>query len=171
VFATNTGAEAIPEEPVEAVAVLLAPGNVPLGPVAGAVNVTVTPATAFPSESVTMACRESRNGLVTGALCGDPAAVPIRAATPTVFVRAKSAVAIPRGSEAVTVYEPATTLAVKTPEVAMPLLSVLADDPPVANVPLGPDTGAVQVTRTPLAEFPAASLTRAPNRTGNAVPT
>jgi hypothetical protein len=46
---------ATPEELV--VAVLAAPANVPLGPLPGAVKVTVTPLTGFPPESLTVATR------------------------------------------------------------------------------------------------------------------
>jgi hypothetical protein len=60
--------------------------------------------------------------------------------------------------------------AVKIPEVAMPLLSVVALDESAANVPLGPDAGAVQVTVVPLIRFPEASLTLARNLVANGVP-
>jgi hypothetical protein len=142
-------------------AVRLLPGNVPDGPVAGAVKVTETPPTAFPDESVTLASIGTAKGLATWVLCGDPAAVPTRAATPYVLVRRKGADATPNGREAVTVYDPARMFAVNTPEVALPVLSVVAAEPPAANVPLAPDVGADQVMSTPFAGLPAASLARA----------
>jgi hypothetical protein len=61
-LAKNVGAVAMPDAAVAAVVILFPPENVPLGPFAGAVNVTVTPPTAFPEESVTSAPRGSRNG-------------------------------------------------------------------------------------------------------------
>ena len=59
-----------------AVAVAVAP-NVALAPVAGAVNVTVAPATAFPNESCTNARSTPPYAVFTGALCPLPAAAVI----------------------------------------------------------------------------------------------
>ena len=67
-------------------------------------------------------------------------------------------------------YEPAIVFAVKIPDLAIPLLSVVVADPFAANVPLAPETGADQETATPCTGFPAASLVLAPNGVGYAVP-
>jgi hypothetical protein len=55
------------------VAVVAPPANVPLGPLAGAVNVTVTPLTGLLKESFTVACSCIANAALTFALCGEPA--------------------------------------------------------------------------------------------------
>ena len=169
-LATKAGAVAMPAGLVTTVAVRLLPGNVPPGPDNGAVKVTVTPPAAFPDESVTIAARGTGYCLVTCALWGDPPAVAIWAATPTVLVRENVAAAAPAGREATTVYEPATVFAVNMPEVATPLLSVVAVDPFTVKIPLAPDSGADHVTGTPFTGLPAASRTRVPNFVGNAVP-
>jgi hypothetical protein len=86
-LATNDGADAMPEGFVATTRVLPPLENVPLGPVEGAVNVTETPLTAFPDESDTIACRGDGYCLDIDVLCGEPAAVAMRAAVPTVIVR------------------------------------------------------------------------------------
>ena len=86
----NTGAEATPLALVVAVAVrppFVPPVNVPLAPLEGAVNVTVTPLTRFPPLSFTVACRLLVKDLVIAALCGVPAVAAIDAAGPVRFVR------------------------------------------------------------------------------------
>jgi hypothetical protein len=62
---------AIPDVFVIAVAVLLLP-NIALAPVAGAVNVTVTPESGFDAPSVTFACSALANDVFTVVLCGVP---------------------------------------------------------------------------------------------------
>jgi hypothetical protein len=70
-FAVNLGAVATPLAPVIPVAVrppLVPPVNVPLAPVDGALNVTVTPLIGFPPLSVTVAARFVANAAVTAAV-------------------------------------------------------------------------------------------------------
>jgi hypothetical protein len=78
----------MPAALVATLAVRLPPENVPAGPVDGAVNVTDTPLTAFPDESVAIASIETAYCFVTGAVCGDPATATMRVAAHAVFVRA-----------------------------------------------------------------------------------
>ena len=65
-FAVNRAEVATPEALV--VAVLTPPANVPLAPLAGAVNVTVTPDAGKPPAPVTVATRAAANCVVTVAL-------------------------------------------------------------------------------------------------------
>jgi hypothetical protein len=65
--------------------------NVPLAPVAGAMNVTAAPGNGFESLSRTIAVRGSANILPTAAVCGVPPVAVIVAAVRTVFVRPKLA--------------------------------------------------------------------------------
>jgi hypothetical protein len=73
--------------PVGTPAVVDPPGNVPLAPLAGAVNVTVTPLTGFPALSVTVACSAAANAVPSAALCEFPADAVMLAAAPAVFVK------------------------------------------------------------------------------------
>jgi hypothetical protein len=82
----KAGAVAIPLEFVIAVAVA-EPLKVPLAPLPGAVNVTVTPLTAFPPESFTVACRAVAKAVPSVAFCGVPALAVMLAAAPVVLVR------------------------------------------------------------------------------------
>ena len=75
-LAVNTGAVAMPEALVTAVTVVRFPGNVPLAPDDGAVNVTVAPCTG-PFISVTVALNAVPNGALTSAICGVPAVAEI----------------------------------------------------------------------------------------------
>lgn len=59
----------------------------------------------------------------------------------------------------------------KAPAVARPVLSVVAVDPPIANVPPAPDAGGVNVTWRFLIGFPATSRTVAASFVAKAVPT
>ena len=54
-FAVNKGEVAMPAALVTAVTVLWPPAKIPLGPLAGALKVTVTPLTGFMLESLTVA--------------------------------------------------------------------------------------------------------------------
>ena len=67
-FAVNTGDVATPELLVCTAAVADPPANVPLAPLAGAVNVTVAPDTGFPPASVTVATSGFANAALMGAL-------------------------------------------------------------------------------------------------------
>ena len=89
VFAVKTAAVATPEAFV--VAVFTPPANAPLAPLAGAVNVTVTPLTPLPKESLTVACSCVANAVLTVALCGVPAVGVMVEAAPARFVREKFA--------------------------------------------------------------------------------
>ena len=76
----NAGAAAIPLELVWTLAVA-DPPNVPLAPLEGGVNVTVTPLTGPPLEFVIVACRSVPNAMLTTVLCGVPP-VAVRVVTP-----------------------------------------------------------------------------------------
>lgn len=67
----NAGAVATPLPFVVAIAGL-PPANVPLAPLPGGVNVTVTPATGVP-DSATVACKFVGKTVLTVVLCGVPA--------------------------------------------------------------------------------------------------
>src|SRR6202035_4329188 len=88
-----TGEVATPFEFVVAVAVLEeVPLNVPLAPVAGAVNVTVRPGTGLEALSSTVALRGNANAVLTVAVCGvPPVAVMVACDEEDVLVRLKEA--------------------------------------------------------------------------------
>jgi hypothetical protein len=129
--------------------------------------------------SVTIACKVA-NRLLTGTLCGVPAAAttPLGGPTgprirrlvgvdgvpllPPRFVRLKVADEAIPATLAVTTKLPPTPFAVRVGAPARPLLSVtaLAVVEPL-NVALGPVTGTVNVTVTPGTPFVDASMTRA----------
>ena len=67
------------------------PAKLPLAPVLGALNVTVTPATGFPPASFTVATNGAANAVLIVALCGVPLVAVILAAVPVVFVSEKFA--------------------------------------------------------------------------------
>jgi hypothetical protein len=67
--------------------VLAEPLKLPLAPLPGAVNVTVTPETGFPLVSFTWAFNATAKTLLTVALCGVPAVAVMLAAGPAVFVK------------------------------------------------------------------------------------
>jgi len=73
------------------VAIVVPFAKVPLAPVAGAVNVTVTPLTGFEPLSSTVATRSAANAVSIAVLCGVPLVAVIDAGAPTVFVRLKLA--------------------------------------------------------------------------------
>lgn len=100
-MAVRTGAVATPKAFV--VAVLTPPAKVPLAPLAGAVNVTVTPLTGLLKESLTVACSWVANAVLIVALCGVPAVAETVAAAPAKFVSAKFAGEATPVTEAVTV--------------------------------------------------------------------
>jgi hypothetical protein len=152
------------------VAVLTLPANVPLGPLAGAVNVTTVPApTGLPFESLTVTTRGAK-AVPTAMLCGVPLVAVTEAAAPTVLVSRKLAGVATPETVAATVYcGPAVVLAVKIAEVAMPEALVIAVLRFPAKVPLGPLAGAVKVTVAPLTGLPPTSLTRT-TKGANGVP-
>lgn len=88
-FAVKTAAMATPEALV--VAVLTPPAKVPLAPLPGAANVTVTPLTGLPPESFTVACNCVGKAELMLALCGVPNVATILAGAPAKFVNEKFA--------------------------------------------------------------------------------
>ena len=80
---------------VVAVVVAVPFANVPLAPLAGAVNVTITPLTGLWPASVTVATSGAPNAVLIGALCPDPLVTTTVAAGPVVFVSAKFAEVAP----------------------------------------------------------------------------
>lgn len=100
-FAVKTGGVARPDALV--VAVFTPPAKVPLAPLAGGVNVTVTPLTGLLKESFTVACSCTAKAVLTVALCGVPAVAAILAAAPAKFVSEKFAEVPTPETEAVTV--------------------------------------------------------------------
>ena len=91
-LAVNAGAKAVPLLPVVTLAVVDPPVKVPLAPLPGAVNFTLTPLTGLPPLSVTVACSSAPNAVPTVALCESPADATMFAAGPAVFVKLKLAV-------------------------------------------------------------------------------
>jgi hypothetical protein len=100
VFAVNVG-EALPFASVVTVAVFVPPENVPLAPVPGAVNVTVTPLVGDPFV-FTVATSGFANAVLTVALCPDPLVAVIVTTGTAAFVRLKLAGAVAPVTEAVT---------------------------------------------------------------------
>ena len=79
------------------------PPNRALAPLAGAVNVTVTPATGLFPASRTVACSAVANAVLTTALCGVPAVAAHTGRRPAVLVNVKLAGVATPGAVAVTV--------------------------------------------------------------------
>jgi hypothetical protein len=157
-LAVKIAAVATPEAFV--VAVFTPPAKVPLAPLAGAANVTVTPLTGLLEASFTVACKFVANAVLTAALCGVPAVAVMLAGGLATLVSEKLAGVATPVAVAVTLYgPPAVPLAVKTAEVATPLAFVTAVFTPPAKVPLAPLAGAVNVTVTPLIGLFEASFT------------
>jgi hypothetical protein len=100
-LAVKTAAVAAPDAFV--VAVFTPPAKVPLAPLAGAANVTVTPLTGLLNESFITACSCVGNALLIEALCGVPAVAVMLAAAPVRFVSEKLAGVVTPETEAVTV--------------------------------------------------------------------
>src|SRR5271166_2959501 len=93
-LAVNTAEVATPEALV--IAVFTPPAKAPLAPLPGAVNVTVTPLTGLPPESLTVATSGAPKAVLIVAFCGVPLAAVIDAAAPALLVSAKfAAVATP----------------------------------------------------------------------------
>jgi hypothetical protein len=81
---------AMPFESVETVITVLLLLNMPLGPVPGAVNVTLVPGTGLPPLSFTVTASALANEVLMVAVCGVvPAFAVIEAAAPAVLVRLK----------------------------------------------------------------------------------
>jgi hypothetical protein len=166
-------AEALPFVSVVAMVVFVPLANVPLAPVVGAVKVTVAPLIGFESLSATIATNGFANAVLTMVLCGVLSLVAvIEAGVPAMLVRLKLAIVDTPVHDAVTVYgPPAVIFAVNVTE-ALPFVSVVAVVlfVPLANVPLAPVAGAVNVTVTPLTGVEPLSRTVATSGE-NAVPT
>jgi len=156
-FAVNTADVATPL--VFVVAVFNPPAKVPLAPLPGAVNVTVTLPTGLFPASVTVATNGAPNAALIDALCPEPLVTTTFAAGPTVFVNEKFAEMGPVALATTLYGPPAVAFAVNTAEVATPLVFVVAVFNPPAKVPLAPLPGAVNVTTTPLTRLFAASRT------------
>jgi hypothetical protein len=84
-------------------AVFTPPAKVPLAPLKGAANVTVTPLKGLPPASFTVACKGLAKAVLIGALCGVPPVAAMDAGAPTVLVNAKLAVVASPDTDAVTV--------------------------------------------------------------------
>ena len=100
-MAVNTADVATPLAFV--VTVFTPPAKLPLAPVAGAVNVTVTPCTGLPPLSFTVATSAAANAVLMAALCGVPLVAVIDAAVPAVLVNAKLAEVVTPATVAATV--------------------------------------------------------------------
>ncbi|MGA7302172.1 MAG: hypothetical protein WBD45_10965 [Terriglobales bacterium] len=151
-FAAKGDEVATPLALVVSVSVDIPFANVPLAPVVGAVNVTETPLTGFESLSTTVAARGTLNADPTVAVCGVPLVDVIVAGAEAMFVRANMAGVDAPMTTAVTVKDPAVEFALKVDERATPPASVasISEGAPLANMPLAPVVGAVNVTETPL---------------------
>jgi hypothetical protein len=169
-FAVN-GTEATPEALVATVIVIVELLKSPLAPLAGAVNVTLTPDTGLLLPSFTVTASGFANAVPTVADCGVvPAFAVIEPGVPAVLVSEKFTVVSPVEA-AVTVYgPPAVVFAVKgadeIPEasVATVIVCVL-----LLNFPLAPLPGAVNVTFTPDTGLFKASLIVTASAFANAV--
>jgi hypothetical protein len=82
---------ATPKVLVATVSVAEPPANVPLAPLAGALNVTFTPETGFPLASFTVAAKGLLKALLTRALWPPPEAAVTLLGAPGVFVKEKEA--------------------------------------------------------------------------------
>src|SRR5271165_3083731 len=88
-LAVNTAEVATPEALV--IAVFTPPAKVPLAPLPGAVKVTVTPLTALPPESLTVATSGAPKAVLIVAFWGVPLVAAMDAAAPALLVSAKTA--------------------------------------------------------------------------------
>jgi hypothetical protein len=160
-LAVKAGATATPEAFVTTVAF---PPNVPLAPDPGALNVTLTPETALPLASRTVAASGVLKAVFTCALWPLPAVAVTLAAGPARFVTENKAETDTPFTDALTLYgPPAMALAVKVGEVATPDAFVNTVALPV-NVPLAPDPPSdANVTLAPGTGLPPESVTVATN--------
>ena len=100
-FAMTVGDVASPELLV--VTVVTPPAKLALGPLAGALKTTVTPARGFPFASLTTATRGEVNDVLTVVACGDPLAAVIEPAAALMLFKEKLAGIGSPSTEAVTV--------------------------------------------------------------------
>jgi hypothetical protein len=139
-----------------------------LAPVAGAANVTLTPDTGLPPESVTTATSGAPKAALMGVLWPLPLTTAMFVGAPAVFERVKVAELATPLAVAITLYDPTVPLAVSAGEVAFPFASVVTVADPL-NVALAPLWGAVNVTLTPGTGLPPPSLTTATNAAAKAL--
>ena len=85
--ATELAVKGAVATPAALVTTLVPPLKEPLGPLAGAVNTTVTPDTGFPLALRTVAVRGAAKGVFTVVLCGVPPVEVMLAGGPGLFVR------------------------------------------------------------------------------------
>ena len=85
-MAVKVGEVALPEPSVVTVAEVPPPAKVPLAPLAGAVNTTVTPLAGFPPKSFTVATKGAAKAVLTCVDCPLPLVAVIDVGGPTVFV-------------------------------------------------------------------------------------
>ena len=90
-LAVKIGEVAMPCELVVTVAVVVPPAKVPLGPLAGTVNVTLTPLRGLPLPFVTVATKGAANAVLICADCEPPLVAVMEAGTPAVLVSEKTA--------------------------------------------------------------------------------
>src|SRR5947207_3268804 len=146
------------------------PATLPLAPLPGAVNVTVTPATGLPPASFTVATSGAANAVLIVALCGVPLVAVMLAAAPAVFVSEKSAgVATPATLARSEERRVGTECSVQFADVASPMTLVVAVFTPAANLPRAPLHAALLVTCTPAIGSPPPSFTVATSGAANAV--
>src|SRR5258708_5665047 len=151
-------------------AVFTPPANVPLAPLVGAVNVTVTPFTGLLDASLTVACSCVANAVLMVALWGVPAVAVMLDGVPAALATAKFAGEATPQTAAEPVEGPATRPRSATNhEDAKPCALVTAVLTPPANVALAPLVGAVKVTVTPLTGPLKESFTVACSCVANAV--
>src|SRR5205814_352462 len=152
------------------VAVFTPPAKLPLAPLPGAPNVTVTPATGLPPASFTVATSGAANAVLIVALRSEERRVGMESTARAVLVSEKSAgVATP-----VTLVK--TVSAYDAPKwlefirvLSRPLPLVVAVFTPPAKLPLAPLPGTPNVTVTPATGLPPASFTVATSGAANAV--
>src|SRR5262249_11323540 len=152
-----------PLESVRTASVVRPFWNVPLAPLSGATNWTVTPPTGLSNLSVTRAARGLAKVVVTGVLCGVPAVSTTFAGARARLVRLKSADPLASVAVTVTVKEPAVVCGVRegVAPPSGPVETVSGFGPLPPNVPPAPLPGAVKMTGSPGgAGPPSAFLTR-----------
>src|SRR5450755_1139340 len=113
--------------------------------------------------SVTVAASLVVQAVLTVALCGVPAVAAMAAGGPGLLVIANPGLVTRAAAFAVTVYFPATVLALYICEVATPLALVMAVFPQ-AKLPLAPVVGELNVTSSPETGFFFVSGTAATER-------
>src|SRR5437016_2777034 len=92
-FAVNVAEVATPDALV--VAVFAPPAKLPLAPLLGGVNVTVTPFTGFPLALVTVITKGAAKGELIAALCGVPLVAVILAGEPNSSPKTATPLGVP----------------------------------------------------------------------------